>query len=115
MNFVVTNDQIEQFRIDGFLVVENLVDEKTIAQLHTRFDRLFHGDFETGTSPDEVNWQEGDSDPGLTRQICNAWKSDRCVAATVLHRTMRHQSISATRIESNTASAFSLISSSVAS
>ena len=51
MNFILTNDQIEQFRIDGFLIVENLVDEKTIAQLHTRFDRLFQGDFEPGLGP----------------------------------------------------------------
>ena len=52
MSFLLTNDQIEQFKVDGFLVVENLVDEKTIAQLHTRFDRLFQGDFETGIRPD---------------------------------------------------------------
>ena len=88
MNLILTTNQIEQFRIDGFLIVENLVDEKTIAQLHTRFDRLFQGDFETGTRPDEVNWQEGESDPELTRQICNAWKSDRRVAATVLRKDL---------------------------
>jgi len=84
MSFLLTNDQIEQFKVDGFLVVNNLVDEKTITQLHTRFDRLFQGDFETGIRPDEVNWQEHDSDPELTRQICNALKFDHCVAATVL-------------------------------
>jgi len=88
MSFLLTNDQIEQFKVDGFLVVDNLVDEKTIAQLHTRFDRLFQGDFETGIRPDEVNWQEHDSDPELTRQICNAWKSDHCVAATVLREDL---------------------------
>ena len=41
MSFLLTNDQIEQFKDDGFLVVDKLVDEKTIAQLHTQFDRLF--------------------------------------------------------------------------
>ena len=90
MSFFLTNKQIERFRDDGFVVVDKLVDEKAIAQLHTRFDRLFQGDFETGTRPDEVNWQEGESDPELTRQICNAWKSDRCVAATVLREDLGH-------------------------
>ena len=90
MSFSLTNKQIERFRDDGFVVVDKLVDEKAIAQLHTRFDRLFQGDFETGTRPDEVNWQEGESDPELTRQICNAWKSDRCVAATVLREDLGH-------------------------
>ena len=88
MSFLLTKEQIDQFNNDGFLVVDNLVDEKTIAQLHTRFDRLFQGEFETGIRPDEVNWQEHDSDPELTRQICNAWKSDRCVAATVLREDL---------------------------
>ena len=68
--------------------MDNLVDEKTIAQLHTRFDRHFQGDFETGIRPDEVNWQEHDSDSELTRQICNAWRSDHSVAATVLREDL---------------------------
>jgi len=41
MSFLLTNDQIEQFKVDGFLVVDNLVDEKTIAQLHTRLIVFF--------------------------------------------------------------------------
>ncbi|MED5391529.1 MAG: phytanoyl-CoA dioxygenase family protein, partial [Pseudomonadota bacterium] len=75
MSFRLTKEQIDRFNDDGYLIVDNLLDEKTITQLHTRFDRLFRGEFETGIRPDEVNWQEGDSDPELTRQICNAWKS----------------------------------------
>ena len=88
MSFLLTKEQIDRFKDDGYLIVDNLLDEKTITQLHTRFDRLFRGEFETGIRPDEVNWQEGDSDPGLTRQICNAWKSDRCIAATVLREDL---------------------------
>jgi len=48
------------------------------------YDKLFAGEFETGVSPDEVNWQIGSGDETLTRQICNGWKADRCIAATVL-------------------------------
>ena len=88
MSFLLTKEQIDRFNDDGYLIVDNLLDEKTITQLHTRFDRLFRGEFETGVRPDEVNWQEGDSNPELTRQICNAWKSDRFVAATVLREDL---------------------------
>src|SRR3546814_19275731 len=37
-----------------------------------------------GVWPDEVNWQEGRSDPTLTRQICNGWKANRAIANVVL-------------------------------
>ena len=87
MSFSLTNKQIERFRDDGFVVVDKLVDEKAIAQLHTRFDRLFQGDFETGTRPDEVNWQEGESDPELTPGNPTAASPRRCcvkISATLL-------------------------------
>jgi|TARA_B100000959_G_scaffold64163_3_gene67802 hypothetical protein len=84
MTLHLTNDQIDRFNTDGFLIVKDLVDSKTIVQLRERFDCLFQGDFHSGIKPDEVNWQEGKSDPKLTRQICNAWKADPWVAATVL-------------------------------
>ena len=80
-----THDQIEQFRRDGFLVVERLISRKAAAHLASRFAPLFRGEFETGLYPDEWNWREGRDAADLTRQICNAWKSDRSVARAVLH------------------------------
>jgi len=88
MTLLLTKDQIDRFNTDGFLIVEDLVDKKTVAQLRKRFDRLFQGDFHTGIKPDEVNWQQGKSDPQLTRQICNAWKADPWVGATVLREDL---------------------------
>lgn len=82
-DFSLSKSQIDAFNEDGFLMVEGLIDEATIEELRQRYDRLFRGSFETGVSPDEVNWQEGSGDPSLTRQICNGWKADRAVAATV--------------------------------
>lgn len=83
MLFKLNSDQIHQFNEDGFLVVDKLIDDDTVEVLRQRYDRLFRGDFETGTMPDEVNWQEGEGDPSLTRQICNGWKADRQVASVV--------------------------------
>ena len=72
------------FHTDGFVTVGSLIDPGLVDPLKERFKRLFRGDFETGTAPDEVNWQEGSSDPTLTRQICNGWKADRLIASVVL-------------------------------
>lgn len=73
-----------RFDRDGFLIVDRLIDPGRIPGLHRAFDDLFHGRFETGVRPDEVNWQAGESDPGLTRQICNGWKANREIARVVL-------------------------------
>lgn len=72
------------FGDDGFVAVDSLIDPGLVDPLKERFERLFRGDFETGTSPDEVNWLQDRSDPTLTRQICNGWKADRLIASVVL-------------------------------
>ena len=78
------SDQIARFRRDGFLVVERLIEPEAVARLAERFEPLFRGEFETGLYPDEWNWREDRDATDLTRQICNAWKSDRVVARAVL-------------------------------
>jgi hypothetical protein len=80
----LSRTQIDQYQKNGFLVIENLLDPKTVEILRQRFDFLFQGKFETGIVPDEVNWQLGVSDPSLTRQIRNGWKADTMIALTVL-------------------------------
>ena len=79
------SSDIRGFRRDGFLVVERLIEPEAAARLAERFGPLFRGEFETGLDPDEWNWREGKDAEDLTRQICNAWKSDREVARAVLH------------------------------
>ena len=87
---LLSPQQVDQFREDGFLVIENLLDLETVGVLRQRFECLFRGEFETGISPDEVNWQVGQSDPSLTRQICNGWKADSMIARTVLRLSLIH-------------------------
>ncbi|MDA0219872.1 MAG: phytanoyl-CoA dioxygenase family protein [Proteobacteria bacterium] len=82
--FELKKEEIATFREDGFVFVENLLDDATCEAIKARYEAMFRGDFETGVKPDEVNWQEGKSDPSLTRQICNGWKGDRTVASVVL-------------------------------
>ena len=81
---MLADGDVESFYADGFVTVNSLIDLDVIEPLKERFERLFRGEFETGISPDEVNWLEGRSDQSLTRQICNGWKADRLIASTVL-------------------------------
>jgi phytanoyl-CoA hydroxylase len=78
------DEDVERFRADGFIVCDRIIDPATIPALLASFEDLFAGRFETGLQPDEWNWRPGRDSPDLTRQICNGWKSDRTVAATVL-------------------------------
>ena len=81
---LISASQAATFEADGFVTVDSLIDPRLVDPLKERFERLFSGDFETGTSPDEVNWLQGRSDPTLTRQICNGWKADRLIASVLL-------------------------------
>ena len=80
-----TQEHVEAFERDGFLIVEEgLVSERALELLRERYVKLFDGAYETGIRPDEVNWVPGRDPEDRTRQLCNAWKSDNVVAAQVL-------------------------------
>ena len=79
-----TPEQVAAYRRDGFLVVERFLDEDEVERVRERFAACFRHEWETGLRPDEVNYDPASTPPDLTRQLCNAWKSDRTVAATVL-------------------------------
>jgi hypothetical protein len=66
-----------------FLIVDRIIDDVVVEVLRKSFSDLFHGRFESGITPDEVNWQYDSGDPGLKRQIRNGWKSNRAIASTV--------------------------------
>jgi len=80
----IAEEEILRFDEDGFLIVENLIDAKTVGRLRSRFGPLFAGEFETGVYPDEWYWREGMSLPDVTRHMANAWKSDLAIAEVVL-------------------------------
>jgi ectoine hydroxylase-related dioxygenase (phytanoyl-CoA dioxygenase family) len=80
----LTQQQIEQFGSDGFLILERFLAPDEVEAARARFEPLFRGSFETGLYPDEWNWQEGRDAADRTRQICNGWKSDRTIARIVL-------------------------------
>jgi len=77
-------EQLEQFARDGFVIVDGLIDNDTVAALRGRFEPLFAGRYATGIKPDEVNWLAGRDPEDRTRQICNGWKADARLAAQTL-------------------------------
>jgi ectoine hydroxylase-related dioxygenase (phytanoyl-CoA dioxygenase family) len=81
----VSDEQVESFRRDGFLIIEEgFLSPATVELLRDRFAALFRGEYATGIAPDEVNWKQGRDPEDLTRQICNGWRSDDVIAAQVL-------------------------------
>ncbi|MFP6741135.1 MAG: phytanoyl-CoA dioxygenase family protein, partial [Alphaproteobacteria bacterium] len=81
---LLTPAQTAQFHADGMVQIDRIIDDKTVEALRRAYDRLFRGEFTTGVTPDEVNWQEGTGDPSLSRQICNGWKADPEIARIML-------------------------------
>ncbi len=84
----LNSKQHQEFARDGLLILGQILHHDEVALLRTSFRRLFNGEFETGILPDEVNWQEGKSDPTLSRQICNGWRADRNVARTIFREDL---------------------------
>ncbi|MCW5735046.1 MAG: phytanoyl-CoA dioxygenase family protein [Enhydrobacter sp.] len=80
----ISDDDIQRFRRDGFLIVERFLSEERVAALRERFPRLFAGKFDTGVYPDEWYWREGMSLPDVTRHMANAWKADLAIARLAL-------------------------------
>lgn len=76
--------EIQRFRDDGFLVIENVLDEVQLESLRASLPKLFAGRFDTGVYPDEWYWREGMSLPDVTRHMANAWKADLNVAKLAL-------------------------------
>lgn len=80
-------EQIAQFRRDGFLIVDKIIEPDAAAAIRDRFAPIFEqGEYETGIRPDEVNKPVGN--PPYTQQICNAWKSDLTVARHILSENL---------------------------
>lgn len=80
----VTTEQIEQFRKDGFLVVENLFPREQIEQLLERFDALYAGEFETGIYPDEWHWNPYLGRSEVAGQMTGVWRCDHTLAKLVM-------------------------------
>ncbi|KAL6064518.1 Phytanoyl-CoA dioxygenase family protein [Balamuthia mandrillaris] len=81
---MLSKEQRERFRREGFLVLPELLDRRLALRLQAKVEPLFAGEFDTGVYPDEWHWRKGMSRDDVTREIVNAWKSDTTIASVVL-------------------------------
>jgi len=78
----LTDTQIGQYRKDGFIILDKIIEREEAARLLERYEPMFErNEYETGVRPDEVNLPMGT--PPYTKQICNGWRSDLTIAKTV--------------------------------
>ena len=61
-----TAGQIDSYRHDGFLIVEQFLEPSALAAIREHFMSVFEHEWETGLSPDEVNYVPGVTAPDLT-------------------------------------------------
>lgn len=88
MGFTVSSADKKEYDVNGYVLVNNLIEADRLPILKSAFRDLFNGKFETGVAPDEVNWQFSTGDASLTRQICNGWKANREIAKIVLDQAL---------------------------
>ena len=88
INISLNEDLLEDFNKNGFLVLDKFIDLQYLEDLRERIEPLFKGEFETGIEPDEWNWKYGKDSNDVTRQICNAWKSDNIIKQVVCNPTI---------------------------
>ena len=79
-----TQEQIDSYQRDGFLVVEEYMARDELERVREHFHTVFDHEWPTGIKPDEVNYTPGVTPPDLARQMCNVWKADKVLAATTL-------------------------------
>ncbi|MCE2530253.1 MAG: phytanoyl-CoA dioxygenase family protein [Acidimicrobiia bacterium] len=75
-----TEAQIQQYRDDGFLIVENLIDMDAVMELRERYDRIFDGQHDLVVWPDEYYWQKGRDPVDAHRVLAGLWRADPMVA-----------------------------------
>jgi phytanoyl-CoA hydroxylase len=83
----LTPEEVAAFDRQGYLLCGRLLGDEAVAALREAFSRLFRGEYDLGVPPDTIAWRPG-GDPLVTRQLCNAWKSDAAFHAHVCHREL---------------------------
>ena len=75
-----TDDQVQQYREDGFLIVENFLSKESVETLLERFECIFEGNHDLVVTPDEYDWQKGRDPEDVQRVIGGLWRVDPIVA-----------------------------------
>lgn len=77
----LSDEQVHQFREQGFLILEQFLDLELVHEIIARLDLIFGGQYETGVFPDELHGRTGSNQPNAVQQITNVWRCDRTIAS----------------------------------
>ena len=82
------NYQKNFFKENGYLIIENFIDKKTVNILRKASFDLFKGKYQTNIVPDKIKWsvQNSKIKKGQPRQLCNVWKSNYHFASVILSK-----------------------------
>jgi ectoine hydroxylase-related dioxygenase (phytanoyl-CoA dioxygenase family) len=82
-----TESQIEQYREDGFLIVEDFLQRNELELIRTRIERWLEGDRDMVLNADDSNWLESDKDSKEHRVTVGLWKGDSLLGKHIFSGT----------------------------
>ncbi|WP_308638240.1 phytanoyl-CoA dioxygenase family protein [Paenibacillus silvisoli] len=80
MNGIPTQEDVDFFRTNGYWISSKMIDDERLERLRDRMERVYDGEFETGTPPDAV-WRRETSRPNSLRKTDNAHLADLTIRA----------------------------------
>ena len=75
-----SEEQIKQYREDGFLIVENLMSREVAATLAERFEHIFDGHHDLVNWPDQVYCRRG----VIPKMLTACWQVSSCPSTEVV-------------------------------
>ena len=84
----ISNNQIEQFNDQGFIIFEDVIDRKKLKRVELTYKKIFDGHYQTEILPDKVKWKSKRDSSKIPRSLCNVWKSDKEIAKLVCAKTI---------------------------
>ncbi|SEO89164.1 phytanoyl-CoA dioxygenase family protein [Paenibacillus sp. OV219] len=79
-NGVPTQEDVDFFNTNGYWISPKIISDERLEKLRDRMERVYQGEFETGTAPDAV-WSRETSRPNSLRKTDNANLSDLTIRA----------------------------------
>lgn len=82
-NGIPTEDDVKFFKENGYWVSPKVIDDERLAKLRERMEKVYRGEFETGTPP-EVAWSYEKGHPKTLRKTDMASYADLTIRALAL-------------------------------
>ena len=85
MNFTLSDEHLNQFKKNGFLILKNFFSKNKLKNFISISKDLFEGIYSTGIAPDRDKWNKNKKS-SIPRQLCNVWKSSKDFQKVILNK-----------------------------